>query len=182
MDSQLNGWERTRDATANPSLAAQNYVAAKVSASGKASLSTGFSRSAPTLPLCLWLRSGVRSRACRVGEFPVRRRESNRVVTACQSPSVDFLLPLSDRMVTTVSATRNRLMTSVGNNVRILRSAKQLSQSELATACGVARATINRIERGQRMPDFDLICKIADALGVKTDGLRRPLAELANSA
>jgi putative transcriptional regulator len=63
-------------------------------------------------------------------------------------------------------------MPTLAENLRILRHAKGLSQGGLAEAVGVSRATINRIEQGHRMPDFDLACRIADALGVSTDALR----------
>ena len=45
------------------------------------------------------------------------------------------------------------------------REAAGLSQDELASAAGVTRWTINRIEVGERNPSFDLMQKIIAALG-----------------
>lgn len=79
-------------------------------------------------------------------------------------------------MVTVSMANRSKLMTALSQNIKILRAAKGMSQEQLAGEAGVTRATINRIEKGHRMPDFDLVCKLADLLGTSTDVLRKPLA------
>ena len=71
------------------------------------------------------------------------------------------------------------LMENLSRNVKLLRNAKDISQSELAEKCGVCLATINRIEKGHRIPDFDLVCKIADALGTTTEKLRENLSDTA---
>ena len=50
-----------------------------------------------------------------------------------------------------------------------LRRAVGLTQAQLATAAGIARATVNRLERGHpRSLDLDTIARLADALGVPT--------------
>lgn len=84
-------------------------------------------------------------------------------------------------MIASASSTDN-LMANLASNVKLLRLAKGLSQEELAVKCRVCRATINRIEAGTRMPDFDLACLLADALGTTTDRLRKNLAKMAASA
>lgn len=85
-------------------------------------------------------------------------------------------------MVTTIDRQRNTIMTALSDNIRILRTARGWSQDELADKVGVSRATINRIEQGHRMPDFDLVCRLADAFETKTDRLRKSLAEELASA
>lgn len=51
-----------------------------------------------------------------------------------------------------------------------LRGAKGWTQQELATAAGVSRATVMRVESAERPPtrlDFDVLEKLADALGIE---------------
>lgn len=44
------------------------------------------------------------------------------------------------------------------------RSARQLSQAELAGLCGTTQSAIARLERGQRPPRIDTLARIATAL------------------
>lgn len=53
-----------------------------------------------------------------------------------------------------------------GDNVRHYRHNLSLSQEQLATAAGVDRKTINRIEQGVHSVRLDNVWLIADALGV----------------
>lgn len=48
-----------------------------------------------------------------------------------------------------------------GNTVRDLRTARGLSQGELATAMGVSRQTINSIEVGRYTPSLPLAIALA---------------------
>jgi putative transcriptional regulator len=48
-----------------------------------------------------------------------------------------------------------------GNQVRELRTARGLSQGELATAMGVSRQTINSIEVGRYIPSLPLAVGLA---------------------
>jgi putative transcriptional regulator len=48
-----------------------------------------------------------------------------------------------------------------GNRVRELRTARGLSQGELATAMGVSRQTINSIEVGRYIPSLPLAVGLA---------------------
>lgn len=48
-----------------------------------------------------------------------------------------------------------------GNRVRELRTARGLSQGELATAMGVSRQTINSIEVGRYIPSLALAVGLA---------------------
>ncbi len=52
-----------------------------------------------------------------------------------------------------------------------LRRDREITQAELAEACGVSEETISRIERGVFGPRFELLDKLACALGL-------PVAEL----
>lgn len=49
----------------------------------------------------------------------------------------------------------------VQNDVRSLRSARQISQAELGRALGVSRQTINSIEKGRYLPSLPLAMAIA---------------------
>ena len=48
-----------------------------------------------------------------------------------------------------------------GNQVRDLRTARRLSQAQLATAMGVSRQTINSIEVGRYTPSLALAVALA---------------------
>lgn len=63
------------------------------------------------------------------------------------------------------------LKSQFGQRVRFLRRAADLSQDELAEACGCSVETISFIERGIHGPRFDLLERLAAALG-------RPVADL----
>ncbi len=52
----------------------------------------------------------------------------------------------------------------IGNNVRRLRQAKGLKQSELAELVGVEDKTISRIEVGGNYPSLDLLVRMSTAL------------------
>jgi DNA-binding CsgD family transcriptional regulator len=53
-----------------------------------------------------------------------------------------------------------------GERVRGLRTAKGLSEGELAEKCGVPRATITRTEIGSKEPQLSLILSLCSGLGV----------------
>ena len=59
----------------------------------------------------------------------------------------------------------------VGSRIRQLREAARLTQEELATAAGIGRVTLVRIENGQQSPRYETLVALAGALG-------RPVAEL----
>lgn len=56
-------------------------------------------------------------------------------------------------------------------NLRALRLAAGLSQSELARAAGLTQAGVWQVENGRRAPNAETLCKLAGALGVSTDAL-----------
>lgn len=60
---------------------------------------------------------------------------------------------------------------SFGENLKKIRSEKQLSQKELAMLIGVSRQAIAAYETDSREPKFSLLIQIADAFNVSTDYL-----------
>jgi transcriptional regulator with XRE-family HTH domain len=56
----------------------------------------------------------------------------------------------------------------VGLNVKKYRSARGLSQEELAFECGLHRTYVSGVERGVRNPTVVVLEKIAKALKVAT--------------
>ena len=65
----------------------------------------------------------------------------------------------------TTIATKN-LKTALGEAIRIQRSARRLSQLELAEKSGLHRTYISDVERGGRNPTIQCIERIARALGI----------------
>lgn len=54
----------------------------------------------------------------------------------------------------------------IGDNIKILRENAGLTQEQLGNLVGVSGVSIMRYEKGDREPRWDMINKIADALGV----------------
>ena len=53
-----------------------------------------------------------------------------------------------------------------GNQIRHLRKAKGLTQTQLAQRIGISLNSVQRYEKNERQPSIDLLFKIANALGV----------------
>ena len=62
-------------------------------------------------------------------------------------------------------------MKNVAENLKKLRLAKNLTQTELAERVGVAKATISAYENGTRLPSYDILIKLAHQFRVTTDNL-----------
>ena len=60
---------------------------------------------------------------------------------------------------------------NIGDNIRLRREAKGMTQLELANRCGVSDAMVCFYERGQRMPSLPTAAALADALGCTVDEL-----------
>ena len=56
---------------------------------------------------------------------------------------------------------------ALGNRIRQIREAKNISQTELGNLCEIERSNMNRIEAGNTNPTSYLLYVIADKLGVK---------------
>lgn len=63
------------------------------------------------------------------------------------------------------------VLASLGQNVRKIREAKQLTQEKLAEFAGLDPTYISGIERGLRNPGIQNVAKIAKALGITTSEL-----------
>ena len=57
----------------------------------------------------------------------------------------------------------------VRNDVRVLRTARGLSQAELGTALGVSRQTVNAIEAGRYSPSLPLAISLARYFGLTVE-------------
>ncbi len=62
-------------------------------------------------------------------------------------------------------------MSSFGKTLRNLRTSKDLTQTQLANALGLAFSTISMYERGEREPDFEIMEAIADYFNVSLNHL-----------
>lgn len=56
-------------------------------------------------------------------------------------------------------------------NLKSLRLKHKLTQDNLATLLYVSRTTVTGWEKGKRIPDIFVLCKIADIYGVSLDYL-----------
>jgi transcriptional regulator with XRE-family HTH domain len=63
-------------------------------------------------------------------------------------------------------------MNYLGAQLAKLRTARELSQEQLAAMVDVHQTTISSIERGDRYPSWRLIQKFADVFGVSVDVFR----------
>lgn len=61
----------------------------------------------------------------------------------------------------------------LSENVKARRVAKGWTQPVLAAKAKIHRVTLAKLEAGQHMPAWSSACRLADALGVKLDWLRR---------
>lgn len=58
-----------------------------------------------------------------------------------------------------------------GRRLRDLRKAKAHTQEQLAEAVGCSTEYVSRVERGLVSPSFEMIVRLADALGVRPQAL-----------
>ena len=61
--------------------------------------------------------------------------------------------------------------TDIGKRIAEYRKEAKLTQKELADLVGVSLMSIGRYERGDSMPDADILDRIAEAIGVSTFNL-----------
>jgi len=67
----------------------------------------------------------------------------------------------------------------IGNNLRMFRLAKRLSQKELAMQAGLSSAGYRNIETGDATPRVDTLQRIAEALEINIQELLKPPYQLA---
>ncbi len=60
---------------------------------------------------------------------------------------------------------------NIGDNIKKLRIEKRLKQSELAEKSGISRVAIGNYERGDRIPNIEIVRKIANALEISLNKL-----------
>lgn len=59
----------------------------------------------------------------------------------------------------------------VGDQIKALRIARNITQEEFASRINVAKSTVSSYENGSRLPSYDILIKIADLFHVTTDNL-----------
>ena len=59
--------------------------------------------------------------------------------------------------------------TSLGKRIRTPRKLRGLTQEKLAEMAGISFAFVGHIERGTRIPSFETVVKLADALDCSID-------------
>lgn len=62
-------------------------------------------------------------------------------------------------------------MVDLGIKLRELRTAKKLSQLQVAQRVGVSKSMISSYELSTRLPSYDVLIKLAAVYGVSTDYL-----------
>lgn len=55
---------------------------------------------------------------------------------------------------------------AIGSNIRMVRNAMGISQTELANRVGSDKSAISRYENGTQRPSLETLMRVADALGV----------------
>lgn len=54
----------------------------------------------------------------------------------------------------------------IGDNIKLLRDIRQMTQQELAKLVGISPGALAHIEKGTRNPSYEMLFKLADALSV----------------
>lgn len=65
----------------------------------------------------------------------------------------------------------------LGNRIKALRSAKNLTQEQVADQIGISRQKYARIENGVNSVTLDILSKIAEVLGITVGDITRVLDE-----
>ena len=68
---------------------------------------------------------------------------------------------------------------TIGRKITQLRTAKGLSQEQLAEALDISRQSVSKWEMDQSLPQIDKVVQLADLFGISTDALLRDSAPLA---
>lgn len=59
------------------------------------------------------------------------------------------------------------LVTNIGNSIKTRRKELQITQPHLAELAGISTNTLYKLERGQGNPSLQVLCKIAEVLGME---------------
>ena len=54
----------------------------------------------------------------------------------------------------------------IGNYIKKIREESDLLQAQLADKADVSQTNLSHLERYNRMPKFDVVCRLCDALGI----------------
>lgn len=68
-----------------------------------------------------------------------------------------------------VGVDRNNERERIGRRIKELREEQKMDAKTLANKAGVTPANMSRIEQGKYSPGLDVICRIANALGMQLD-------------
>jgi transcriptional regulator with XRE-family HTH domain len=60
---------------------------------------------------------------------------------------------------------------NIAENIKLLRNARKLTQTELANRVGISNGAISAYELGSRMPSYEILIKLAQVFKVSTDNL-----------
>jgi transcriptional regulator with XRE-family HTH domain len=77
-------------------------------------------------------------------------------------------------MVAVALAKKNSAAVAFGVRLRELREAKGWTQAELGERAEMMYQEISRMERGERLPTWETLLKLADALDESLDSFRHP--------
>lgn len=61
----------------------------------------------------------------------------------------------------------------IGHRIKTLREEKQMDAKTLAQKAGITPANMSRIEQGKYSPGLDILCRIASALGMQLDFVKK---------
>lgn len=70
---------------------------------------------------------------------------------------------------------------TIGKTIRSLREQRGMSQEVLSGLAGMYKSHLGRIERGEKKPNLDSLCRIASALGMQTHELLKRIEEQAQT-
>ena len=62
-------------------------------------------------------------------------------------------------------------MQTLGDRIKTYRISIKMTQNDFATRLGITGSSVSAYENGTRLPSYEVLVKIADALGVTTDEL-----------
>lgn len=57
----------------------------------------------------------------------------------------------------------------IGGKINEIRRARNMTQEELASKCGITRTTISKIEHGKFSVSVDMLARICEELGAKVE-------------
>ena len=75
-------------------------------------------------------------------------------------------------MSLTLVAKKKLTGATFGERLRSARALAKKTQAMVADAVNVNRVTLSQYERNEFVPSFDVVCRLADVLGVSLDALR----------